>query len=77
MTPKPKARHYVPTKAAESLPQNLPVMLTTKHVAQLLNVSAKHVRDMLARGEIQGVKCGDCWRVPRDKFLTQYGLAGE
>lgn len=55
---------------------NLPIMLTiADHVAPILGISDKHGRDLAREGQLDGaVRVGRVWRVPRDKFLAQFGL---
>ena len=64
-----RRKHLPKTKALDAriieLPKPTPLFLTTDEVAKVYGVSSKHVRDMLARGELRGVKLGGAWRVPR------------
>lgn len=54
---------------------NLPVLMSTKQVAELLGTSDKFVRDQCARGEFKAAKLGGVWRVNRDALLAQCGLS--
>ena len=68
---------YTATKAATTLDRDqLPVMLNiADHVAPILGISDKHGRDLAREGQLDGaVKVGTSWRVPRDRFLAQFGL---
>lgn len=42
-----------------------PLLLSTEQVADMLGISPRHVRDLLAEGVLPGVKLGHIWRVPR------------
>lgn len=64
---------YTPTKAATSYDE-LPVMLTCEQAAAVAGVSRKHVRNLLAKGDLNGTRLGTCWRIPRDSFLQAIGL---
>lgn len=64
---------YTPTVPATNY-ENLPVMLSCTQAAQVANVSKKHVRNLLAKGELKGVRLGTAWRIPRDAFLQSVGL---
>lgn len=67
---------YEPTTPTTDLNASaLPVMLTTEQVSGILNVSAKHVRDMCREQTIRAVRVGATWRIPRDPFLEMFGLA--
>lgn len=55
--------------------RDLPIMLKSKEAAGLLSVCDKQIRDMCAEGTIHAVKVGAVWRIPRDEFLRQFGLA--
>ena len=67
---------YTSTTATTELDaSSLPIMLNIEQAASLLNVSGKHMRDLARDGAIRAVKVGNAWRIPRDQFLAQYGLA--
>lgn len=55
--------------------RELPPLITPKDAAEILNVSAFHIRAMLRAGEIKGVKVGEVWRVNTAALLAQYGIA--
>lgn len=57
-----------------TLPEPLPLVLTTNDVAELLGSSAKHVRDLCTRKEIQAVQVGSVWRIPTKPLLAQLGI---
>ena len=59
---------YEPTRAATSC-EGLPLMLTCQQAAEVAGVSRKHVRNLLAKGELRGVRLGTAWRIPRDAFM--------
>lgn len=67
------ASTYIPTQAACELPQELPVMLKISEAAPILNISRKHLSDLLREGRISGTKLGTTWRIPRSVIL---GLIG-
>ncbi len=64
---------YEPTRAATSI-EGLPVMLSCEQAAQVAGVSRKHIRNLLAAGELHGIRLGTAWRIPRDAFLQGIGL---
>lgn len=64
---------YKPTKAASTLPENVPLMLKTEQAASILNVSRKHLNDLLREGSLRGVKVGTTWRIPRAAILEMVG----
>ena len=67
---------YEPTTALTAMPEHLPVMLNLKTVSEILGISDKHARDLAREGQLDGaVKVGAVWRVSRDKFMSQFGLA--
>jgi hypothetical protein len=68
---------YEPTTAMTELPDKLPIFIECKkHIAPILGISDKQARDLCREGQIKGaIKVGACWRVPRDTFLKQFGLA--
>ena len=57
------------------VPTQLPLLLTVREAAGLMGVTPKHVRALLAKGVLTGVRIGGCWRVNRDALLTSVGLA--
>lgn len=58
-----------------TVPNDLPLMLTVKDAASIGGFCQKFVRDMCVKGEIKSVKIGGAWRVNRDEYLAQLGLA--
>jgi excisionase family DNA binding protein len=62
--------------ASTSDPRTLPLLLTVRQAAELLNVSEKHVTVLCRRGEIKAARVGSTWRIGRDALLTQYGISG-
>ena len=66
---------YQPTTPATTMPDNLPLLLDTRTFAELANISTKHVRDLLAKGVVKGVRLGTAWRIPRDEALVFLGLS--
>ena len=62
------------TTVCTSLPSDLPVLLTLKQAASIFGCSEHHLFNLVKRGEIEGVRLGRAWRIPRDKFLTACGL---
>lgn len=54
-----------------------PKVLTVPEVAAMARCSQKHVRDLLNRGELKGVKLGKCWRIPRLYALELLGITEE
>ena len=64
---------YKPTEAACELPQELPLMFKISEAAPILNVSRKHLNDMLREGRIRGTKLGTTWRIPRGVILEILG----
>ena len=62
-----------PVTSTESIEQ-LPLLMTIRQAASVGGWSEKHVRDLLAKGEIKGCKLGHSWRVHRDAFLATCGF---
>lgn len=62
--------------ASTSDPRTLPLLLTVRQAAELLNVSEKHVTVLCRKGEIKAVRVGSAWRIGRDALLAQYGISG-
>jgi excisionase family DNA binding protein len=58
----------------KELPDDLPLFLDTDFICDLLGVSRVTVTKMLINGDIEGVKVGSLWRIPRDKFFAQMGI---
>ena len=56
------------TKALDArlteLPNPLPLFLTAEEYAAIYGVTAKHVRDLLRDGKLDGVRIGGSWRIP-------------
>lgn len=52
-----------------TIKDELPVVLNTETVAELLGVSVQTVRIQCAEGELPGVKIGRRWFVARDRFI--------
>lgn len=59
-----------------TVPENLPMLLDSEQAAALANCSAKHIRELLRDGRLQGAKVGNLWRVNRDALLQMLGLIG-
>lgn len=57
--------------------RELPALVSAGQAAQVLNVSARHVTNMCARGELRAVKCGRVWRVNMADLVRRAGLCGE
>lgn len=57
-----------------SIPSDLPVLLTLRQAASIFGCSEHHLYNLVQRGEVEGVRLGRAWRVPRDKFLAACGL---
>lgn len=53
----------------------LPLLIDVDTAAQIRGNSPKFIRDMLRKGEIQGCKLGQSWRINTAAFLAQCGLA--
>lgn len=62
--------------ASTSDPRLLPLLLSVRQAAELLNVSEKHVRDLCRDGTIRSVRVGSSWRIGRDALLEQFGIVG-
>ena len=69
---KPRAK-YKPTQTAITT-KGLPLMLSCEQAAEVACVSRKHIRNLLASGELRGTRLGRAWRIPRDAFLEFLGL---
>ena len=52
---------------------DLPTYLTTKEVAQFLNLTSETVKRWLREGTIQGVKFGRQWRIPSTELTILKG----
>ena len=57
------------------IPADLPMLLDVRTAAQLAGVTPKHIRVLLRNGEIRGIQLGGAWRVNRDAYLAQLGIA--
>lgn len=57
--------------------RHLPAVVDAATAARLLGFSRHYVGDLLARGEIQGVKLGGRWRVNTGALLRRLGIAEE
>ena len=66
---------YRPTQPMEQIPHDLPVLLNVRTAAEIGGFSEKFIRDQLSRGQIRGCKIGKAWRINRDAYLKQLGLA--
>lgn len=69
--------HYDNSKGRglAEVPRDLPMLLTVNDAAALGGFCGKFVRDQLRKGAIQGCKVGGAWRVNRDAWLKQLGIA--
>ncbi len=54
---------------------DLPLLLTVSMAAATGAGCERQIRSMCESGEIRATKCGRTWRIPRDLFLQQFGLA--
>ena len=54
--------------------QNLPAVLTSKQVADILGVTRKYVQTMASNGDIPSVKIGSAWRFSKAKVLEMVQL---
>ena len=54
---------------------SLPILMTVRQAASVGGWSEKFLRDELVKGHVKGCKLGQSWRVHRDAFLAQLGLA--
>lgn len=52
-----------------------PVLCTTGAAALVLDVTAKHVRTLLANGSLKGCQLGTAWRVNVTSLLDLAGIA--
>lgn len=52
----------------------LPELLTIAQVAELGRVCTCTVYNLLADGQIKGVKIRNAWRINRDSVLSAFGL---
>lgn len=50
-----------------------PIYLTPEKAAQLLLVSTRTITNLLNRGDLQGRKVGDRWRLDRSAFESYIG----
>ena len=66
---------YRPIRPMASIPADLPVLLDVRTAAEIGGFSEKFIRDQLRTGEIRGCKVGKAWRVNRDAYLSQLGIA--
>ena len=48
---------------------DFPVVLTAKEVAEKLRVSEDTIKEELEKGQIQGFKIGDEWRIVKDELF--------
>lgn len=46
--------------------QALPVLMTTRKVAKMFDVSAETVRNWLTSGQLEGIKVNGFWRVTEE-----------
>lgn len=70
------ANHICNPSVSADDTSTLPLLLTVKQAADLLNVSTQHVRDLCANGKIKSVKVGSAWRIGRDALLEQFEING-
>ncbi len=49
---------------------------TPEELARALKVSGEMIRSRLRRGEIQGLRLGRVWRVPREEAMRLLGEEG-
>ena len=54
--------------------ENLPPLLDTSTIAELLQVSRAGVVEMLKRGDLNGFQLGRNWRMHREDFLKSLGF---
>lgn len=52
----------------------LPLLIDVATAAAIRGNSEKFIRDMLRKGEIQGCKLGQSWRINTAAFLNDCGL---
>lgn len=55
----------------------LPMLLTVRQVAEVLNCHINTVKRMLADGRLQGVKIGRDWRIERRALREWIAAGGE
>ena len=55
--------------------EDLPLILTTEQVAELLQVHVNTVKHMVADGRLRGVKLGKSWRYNRADVMACMGLS--
>lgn len=57
------------------LPDDLPMMLDISTAAAIRNNSYRFILNKCVSGEIKANKIGTSWRINRNEFLRQCGLA--
>lgn len=50
--------------------EKVPVLMTIQQAAILLQMSDRTVLNLIANGEIEAIKIGNQWRIPKDKLLN-------
>lgn len=48
----------------------VPVLMTVQQAAILLQMSDRTVLNLIYSGEIEAIKVGNEWRIPKDKLLN-------
>ena len=55
---------------------DLPLVLTSEQVAQVLQLTRRTITNMLDRGDLRGVKIGKEWRISRAELVRFVETAG-
>lgn len=67
---KPKKRYDIDVADRRSWPE----VLTLNQVAKILSISPEHARKLIDEGEIEAVKFGGQWRIPRRWLIQRFKL---
>ena len=57
--------------------ERVPMMLSNAEAAAILDVSARTVDRMCARGDLMAARCGTMWRINRDFLFRYAGIFGQ
>lgn len=66
---------FRPISAAEAeIP--LPLVLTVQEAADALRIGRNQAYELVRRGDLQAVRCGRTWRVPRESLFAFLSAGG-
>jgi excisionase family DNA binding protein len=60
-----RGRYLGASPKSRPLPREPPRLLRVDEAAELLTISGRHLRGLIARGEVNVVRLGRCVRIPR------------